>query len=399
MTLQPIFERRGDNARRRTCMLMITHKCNLNCTYCYETHKDGQEMSFAMAKTILMKEFDFVERSDKFDEIEIDFMGGEPLMNFPLIKQVVEWIEGNTPRIPYICFMTSNGTLFSSEIKEWFEKHRDTIIPCISYDGTSDMQVVNRGAGAKNIDLGFFIKNWPNQGFHMTISKETLPNLVRGIIKLQRMGGALEAALAQGINWTKDDAVLFLEQLRLLANEYLSDNTLTPISLLTRQLFVNASTSEGQMKYCGTGTGMVTYENDGKSYGCHLFSPIVLGDKAVEIGEFNWDDESIGNDEECSTCVLKHYCPTCMGFNYRFRGSLAKRDKNACHMHLASLLAACEFQIKYLVQRGTLNTDDDAAHAKLALQTYQVLCGFNFPDSKAPFSINKERKGGDNNES
>ena len=120
MTLQPIFERRGDNARRRTCMLRITHKCNLNCTYCYETHKDGQEMSFAMAKTILMKEFDFVERSDKFDEIEIDFMGGEPLMNFPLIKQVVEWIEGNTPRIPYICFMTSNGTLFSSEIKEWF---------------------------------------------------------------------------------------------------------------------------------------------------------------------------------------------------------------------------------------------------------------------------------------
>lgn len=81
------------SGRRRVCMLMVTHACNLNCSYCYESHKGNNYMSFELAKDIILNEADLVKKSSKFDEIQVDFMGGEPLMNFPLIKQIVEWLK------------------------------------------------------------------------------------------------------------------------------------------------------------------------------------------------------------------------------------------------------------------------------------------------------------------
>ena len=111
------------STRRRTCMLMVTHACNLNCTYCYETHKRNAYMDTDLAKEIILREAQFVSDSDNFDEIEIDFMGGEPLMNFPLIKSVVEWLEGGVIPVPWLCFATTNGTLLTDEIKDWLREH------------------------------------------------------------------------------------------------------------------------------------------------------------------------------------------------------------------------------------------------------------------------------------
>ena len=71
-------------------MLMVTHACNLNCAYCYELYKKNAYMKSDLAKELILREAQFVKESDQFDELEIDFMGGEPFMNFPLIKEIVE---------------------------------------------------------------------------------------------------------------------------------------------------------------------------------------------------------------------------------------------------------------------------------------------------------------------
>ena len=105
------------SARRRTCMLIVTHACNLNCTYCYETYKQNAYMELNLAKDIISREASFVSENDSFDELEIDFMGGEPLMNFSLIKDVVEWLEKGAITVPWVCFATTNGTLLTDEIK------------------------------------------------------------------------------------------------------------------------------------------------------------------------------------------------------------------------------------------------------------------------------------------
>lgn len=364
--------------RRRTCTLMVTRACNLNCTYCYEPYKCADhktDMTFETAKEILRKEFEFVRSSDEYDEIEIDFMGGEPLMNFPLIKQIVEWLEQEPPSVSYICFATTNGTLVN-RYESWLRAHTKTFQLGASYDGTPEMQRVNRGTGEyfeNNLELIHDI--YPKQGFHMTISKETLPTLAEGVLFVQRKGWRLEAALAQGVDWNEQDARLYRSELEKLARAYLGkDKNLMPLNLLTRPLVSIAEDPEKvkQEKFCGTGTHMATYDYDGKKYGCHLFTPIVLGERAIELKDIDFSCEDVQADPECANCRLKSICPTCAGFNYRYRGSLGKHDHRWCKMVAEQMRVACAFQIKKL-SRQKYFTAEELGYARVAAKAWPFL--------------------------
>ena len=76
----------------RICSLMVTHSCNLNCVYCFEKHKElgARLMPFEIAKQILLKEFDMFEKMEREpnERFAIEFFGGEPLINFKLIKDL-----------------------------------------------------------------------------------------------------------------------------------------------------------------------------------------------------------------------------------------------------------------------------------------------------------------------
>ena len=373
---------------RRTCMLMITHACNLNCTYCYEKHKSNKAMSFDLAKKLILKECQVVQTSPLFQELEIDLMGGEPLMNFNLIRQLVEWTDKAPLPVPWIFFITTNGTLLDREKKDWFRKYKHLITLGASYDGTPEMQITNRATAKDSIDMAFFHDTWPGQGFHMTISQETLPHLAEGILELQRKGFHLEAALAQGVEWTDNDSEVYFEQLQILSETYLKEPKLRPINLLSRTLNIMPSEDVKtlkQEKWCGSGTHMITYDVDGTAYGCHLFTPIVLGDKARELDKFEWNCSSATEDPYCRECILKLSCPTCAGFNYRYRGNVAKRDHNWCKMVFAEKFVACEFQIKVLAQRRKALDESDAMHAKGAIEAYKILNSLEPSKVTSPF--------------
>ena len=365
------------SARRRGCTLMVTRRCNMNCSYCYEPYKAKSksfDMTLPVAKRILKREFEFVRNSKDFDEIEIDFMGGEPLMNFHLIKSVVEWLEQEPPPIPYICFATTNGTLVAQHEK-WLRSHAATFQMGGSCDGNPEMQSTNRGIKSTMSQMELLQEIYPRQNFHMTISRATLPSLADGVLFLQQKGFRVECALAQGEMWTANDAALFHRELQRLAQEYLKPKcTLRPINLLARPLFGIADDVEKkeQTKFCGTGTHMVTYDYDGKCYGCHLFTPIVLGKSARTISEIDYTCAESIIDERCRLCVLKHICPTCAGFNYRYRGALGRRDMSVCKMIYEEALVASIFQAKQ-VARMKIPTTEDIVCARDALAANDVL--------------------------
>lgn len=379
------------SGRRRVCMLMVTHACNLNCSYCYESYKRNDYMTIELAKEIISKEARFVANSDKFDEIQVDFMGGEPLMNFTLIKEIVEWLEGGGINVPWICFASTNGTLINSEMKEWFKQHKRYMVLGASYDGTGNMQLKNRGTDLYNIDLDFFHELWPEQTLQMTISKETLPYLAEGVLYVQRKGYRLNASLAQGVDWTQNDAKLYREQLCILKEEYLKDTSLLPLNRLTKYVDVfNLDPSERkQIQVCGSGLNMVTYDIDGKRYGCHMFTPIVLGnEKAIGVDDVEWDKPGLMADSYCESCILRRYCPTCPGFNYKYRGNFADRDKRWCPMVLAEAVTACEFQIERIAMIEYLSAED-AEHAQTAITAYKVLNEIDLNKNRAPYIITK----------
>ena len=376
------------STRRRTCMLMVTHACNLNCTYCYELHKRNAYMDVNLAKEIILKEAQFVKESDEFDELEIDFMGGEPFMNFRLIKEIVEWLEEGAIDVPFICFATTNGTLLTDEIKDWLRQNKNAINIGASYDGNTEMQFTNRGTGKYNVDLAFFHELWPNQGFHMTISKETLPHLAEGVLDMQAKGYIVEAALAEGIDWTPADALKYREQLSILKNAYLKNTSLIPFNRLTRFITVvnSSDTEKVQKKWCGTGKYMSTYDIDGKKYGCHMFTPLVLGDRALLADAVKWNSPESIADDYCRNCILRNFCPTCTGFNYKYRGSLANRDKRWCPIILAEALTACEFQIELIAKMDKLD-ENDAQHGQTALNAYQILKNLDLEKSQSPYIV------------
>ena len=375
--------------RRRTCMLMITHACNLNCSYCYETHKQNAYMEISLAKDIIRREAQFVNESEDFDEMAIDFMGGEPLMNFPLIKAVVEWLENGAIDVPWICYGSTNGTLLTDEIKGWLREHRRAIVLNASYDGNTKMQSTNRGTDLHNIDLDFFHDLWPEQSLHMTISKETLPMLAEGVLDMQSKGFEVDAALAHGVDWTIEDAAVYREQLCILKNAYLQDTSLIPFNVLRRYTYIfNLSATEQiQDKWCGTGKYMAAYDIDGQKYGCHMFTPLVLGKgKDLLSDGIEWDSPKSTADEYCKNCVLRKFCPTCSGFNYKYRGDIAIRDKRWCPMVLAEALTACEFQVERIAAMDKLD-QEDASHGQAALRAYNVLKNFELETSKSPYVI------------
>lgn len=376
--------------RRRICMLMVTHACNLNCSYCYETHKQNAYMSVEQAKDILRKEAWLVRTDDRFDEMQIDFMGGEPMMNFPLIRDIVEWLENGGIDVPWICFASTNATLLNDEIKEWLRLHKDSMILGASYDGSSKMQSTNRGTEKYAIDLDFFHELWPEQTLQMTISKDTLPSLAEGVLDVQYKGYDITASLAQGVDWSMEDALLYRKQLCILKTAYLNDTSLKPLNRLTRvvDVFNLDSSQRVQVQGCGSGNHMVTYDIDGHKYGCHMFAPIVLGkDGALKADSVEWEKPGLMADDYCKDCVLRCFCPTCPGFNYKYRGDFAVRDKRWCPLVLAEAITACEFQIERIAMIESL-TQQDAEYGKAALTAYKVLRELDLETAKSPYKLN-----------
>ena len=386
---KPLIHSRQDDAGFRMCMLIVTHACNLNCSYCYEAHKSEEQMTTDLAKSIIQKELDLVEKSEQFDKLEIHFIGGEPFMNFPLIRDVVDWLSETEHGFPVLASCSTNGTLVNDSNKQWLRENKDLFHVILSYDGDYEMQAENRHTTEAQIDVQFFIDTWPNYSCHMTISKETLPHLAHGVLALQRAGGTLDAAVAQGIDWSEEDAITYRQQLDILAAAYLQDEALLPVNLLSGALFGISSNQQHQRKYCGTGTSMKTYDIDGKAYPCHMFSPIVCGaERALETENSGIRDNCPITDPACEGCNVLMWCPTCYGINYHFRGSMESRDHQLCSMIQTQAIASCEFQLEYYSKHIDKLTDVDMAQLKGALTSYRTLTG-DVDDE------NTNRKGGE----
>ena len=248
-------------SRRRICTLVLTYSCNLNCIYCYESFKDNsgkKQMLLETAKEILRKEIEYTTLSPSLDDIDFNFIGGEPLMAFPLIKEICEWAWEQNWHLPFIFYATTNGTLLNEEMKNWFRKHADKIVLGLSVDGKSGMQYLNRGCSSENLSIDFIYSCWPEQQFKMTISKETLPLVAEGVIYMHEKGLSLSTTIAQGVIWNHRDAVIYREVLNYLLAYYMEHSDVVPVALFTKNISKMFQPYGVNNKCCGSGDTLVT---------------------------------------------------------------------------------------------------------------------------------------------
>ena len=167
--------------------LCVTHSCNLNCVYCYQKHKSVDRMDFETAKASVDYIFTHIPEH-AVDGVTLNFMGGEPLLEFGLLKQVYEYAMETYPEVKKVFFATTNGTLLTEEMKEWFRVHRHNFVLGLSLDGTAEVHNNNRSGCFEKIDIEFFVTNWPEQGVKMTLSEYSIPRLAESVwLRLPRI--------------------------------------------------------------------------------------------------------------------------------------------------------------------------------------------------------------------
>ena len=128
-------EAREKNQSRFGPSLCVTRDCNLSCVYCYQKHDSNARMTLDTAKRCIDWIFNNVPSG--ISDVEIDFIGGEPLLEFDLIKEIIKYTCSKSQEYKYIFFATTNGTFLSSEMKSWFTAHKDCFWLGLRLDGAT----------------------------------------------------------------------------------------------------------------------------------------------------------------------------------------------------------------------------------------------------------------------
>lgn len=343
--------------RQKTIMLLVTYKCNLHCSYCYEPKVLNFRMNATKAKQIIQDQMSLL--GDDYDSVEIQFMGGEPLLEYPLIKEVSEWLWTlSMDKKLMVLFAPTNGTLLNEEMKSWFYANRDRIHLGLSFDGDQSMQDANRSMSYESVDLNYFVKTWPDQSVKMTISPDTVKSLSQGVIFLHNKGFKyISADLAMGpdLIWSPTALNDYHTELGKLCNFYIDNPMFIPFSMLRVNIASICSGKGKEVKTCGCGEDMVCVDWTGKRYACHLFSPVAIPyDKAERSNRvYDFSNHSIFNSDDCLRCILNNVCNHCYGMNYLCTNDVAKPSPFHCSAFKIMFAANCRFRLR----QAELNND------------------------------------------
>lgn len=311
--------------------IILTNQCNLKCSYCYENNKQRKTIPINLAKEAIAKHLN----DESYEEVVIDFFGGEPFLEFAAIKELCEWTWSQQWKAKYIFFATTNGVLLHNEIKEWLRSHKKRIWVSLSLDGKRQSHNINRSNSFDLIDINFFKECWPEQTVKMTISKETAPYIYENITYIHSLGFKITGTnFAEGLDWSDTSLKsIVVEQLEKLCNYYIEHPDLEPVPLVNMRIY-KCEEQNVPHKWCGCGEHMVAIDTDGEEYPCTFFTPMSFSKKQLqEVKSINFFDTNLFIDKECyNTCYLDPICNSCYGANLLTNGCINKRDKSKCEL-------------------------------------------------------------------
>jgi sulfatase maturation enzyme AslB (radical SAM superfamily) len=341
--------------------LCVTHDCNLSCIYCYQKHNPGLRMDLEMGKKLIDWIFNNIPSST--NEVEISFIGGEPLLEFDVMKNIFEYTLSKDINYNYIFFASTNGTVLTNEMKNWFSFNKDRFCLGLSLDGRKDTHDYNRSNSFDDIDIGFFINNWPDQAVKMTLSEYSLPNLAKDIKYMHSLGfkdiGGVN--LFEGaFDWTDEKYIRILAtQLRELVDFYVDNSSLHVNQMLNISLDICEEQPKQSHKWCGIGERTIFFDIDGKKYPCNFLTPMTFSKKELDdVIKIDFANKCNFTDEECySNCYIHPICPTCSGANYLVNRTFKIRNKSKCKIQKLIVLFAADLQTKRILNDNTIIQD------------------------------------------
>ena len=354
-------ERIIDFKKRQTVVkalcLHIAHDCNLACRYCFaeegEYHGRRALMSYETGKQAL----DFlIANSGSRRNLEVDFFGGEPLMNWDVVKQLVAYgREQEKLHDKHFRFtLTTNGVLLNDEIMEFANKEMDNVV--LSIDGRKEvhdrMRPFRKGAGSYDLIVPKFQKFAESRHqdkyyvrgtythFNTDFSKDVLHLADLGFKQI-----SVEPVVAQPTDEyalkDSDLPVLFDEYDRLAAEMVKRNKAGNGFNFFHFMIDLNGGPCVAKrLSGCGSGTEYLAVTPWGDLYPCHQFvgqDDFLMGnvDDGIVKPEIADDFRScnVYSKDKCRNCFAKFYCSGgCMANSYNFHGTIHDCYDVGCEM-------------------------------------------------------------------
>jgi radical SAM protein with 4Fe4S-binding SPASM domain len=306
-------------------------------------------MSFEIAKKSINWIFENIPTN--MQDVEISFIGGEPLLEFELMKNVFEYTHRKNIKNKYIFFASTNGTLLTDEMKQWFKIRKSCFHLGLSLDGTKETHNHNRSNSFDMIDISFFKNTWPDQPVKMTLSEYSLLNLAANIKFIHSLGFQISGSnLSEGdFDWSKEKYIeILVPQLKELVSFYVENDTLPLSQIFDRNLDLCEAKNKVPKKWCGIGNSTNFFDIDGKMYPCSFITPMTFPKHMIDVidnTDFTLDSNFV--DEDCfKNCYVFPICNNCVASNYMVTNSFKKRDKRKCKLQKLIILFSADLYAK-----------------------------------------------------
>ena len=358
-----------DTSVKAMC-LHVSHDCNLRCEYCFASEGDYNCGRKLMSIETAKKAVDYlIENSKGRSHIEIDFFGGEPMMNFDVVKETVAYgrsLEKSTGKHFWFT-TTTNGTLMNKERIDFINENMDNVV--ISVDGRKEVHDKIRhdcaGNGsydriipnAKELVEGRNGKSYFIRGT-FTAKNKDFSNDVMHLADLGFKEISVEPVVGSGsdLYFKEADVPELLTEYENLALKYL--NRLNKGDDF-RFYHFNINLYDGPCLFkritaCGAGYEYVAVDPDGKIFPCHQF----VGHDEFSIGDINngitkpelskeFQQNNIFKKPKCCECWAKLFCSGgCHANAFFTNGSIYEPNELSCILQKKRIECAVMIQIK-----------------------------------------------------
>lgn len=356
------FQEAANNLSKRNPVvkalcLHIAHDCNLKCKYCFAEEGEYGGKRSLMSSEVGKMAIDFlIKNSGNRKNLEIDFFGGEPLMNFDVVKEIVEYGREQEKfyNKNFRFTITTNGILLKNEIIDYINEHMHNVV--LSIDGrkkvNDKMRVKAGGQGSYTDILPKYKKlaesrNQNNYYVRGTFTKENL-DFSNDVIHLAEEGFK-QISIEPVVTDETESYALKEEDLNAICKEY--ENLAVKMIDLRKEGkdfnffhfmldLTGGPCVTKRLVGCGAGTEYLAVTPEGDLFPCHQFvgkDDFKMGDIKNGVTNFKkweqFDNCNVYSKEECKQCFAKFYCSGgCASNSYNSNGDINKPFSLSCEL-------------------------------------------------------------------
>ncbi|MBR5515437.1 MAG: thioether cross-link-forming SCIFF peptide maturase [Clostridia bacterium] len=359
----------NSNVVKALC-LHVAHVCNLNCSYCFASQGKYQGERALMSFEVGKQAFDWlIANSGTRRNLEVDFFGGEPLMNWDVVKQLVEYARSVEKKYDknFRFTLTTNGVLVDDDVIEFANREMSNVV--LSLDGRKcvhdHFRVDYSGKGSYDTIVPKFKKFVESRGGKDYYMRGTFTHnnvdFTEDIFHMADLGFtelSMEPVVCPPDDpyaLTEEDMPKLFEQYEILAKEMIKrEKEGRPFTFYHYMLDLkNGPCIYKRITGCGSGTEYMAVTPWGELFPCHQF----VGDEKYSLGNV-WDgvkNKEIQEQfrccnaysrEECKDCWARLYCSGgCAANSYHATGSIGGVYKYGCELFKKRIECAVMMQV------------------------------------------------------